>query len=121
MKIMLTTVSPAIDSQVDPRFGRAGYFLLVDPDTLEWQAFPNRGTSASGGAGIWAAQFMAEQKVDAVVSGDFGPNAYRALKEAGISMYLYGACHTAREAVQRFKAGQVESLVAPTKTGHMGR
>jgi predicted Fe-Mo cluster-binding NifX family protein len=121
MKIILTTTSPAIDSDVDPRFGRAGYFLLVDPDTLKWQAYPNPGASASGGAGIQAAQFVADQKVEAVVSGDFGPNAFNALKAAGISMYLYGSCRSAQEVIQRFRSGQIEPLVAPTGARQMHR
>jgi predicted Fe-Mo cluster-binding NifX family protein len=74
--------------------------------------------SAPGGAGIQAAQFATDQQCDAVISGDFGPNAYNALKAAGIPMYLFGSCRTIPEAIQRFKSGQIEPLEAPTR-GHM--
>jgi predicted Fe-Mo cluster-binding NifX family protein len=120
MKIILTTISPDIDSEVDPRFGRAGHFLLVDTDTLEWQAFPNPGATASGGAGIQAAQFVTDQKCEAVISGDFGPNAYNALKAAGLPMYLLGSCHTPREAIERYLSGQLEPLAAPAGPGRRG-
>jgi len=121
MKIILTTTSPSIDSDVDPRFGRGAYFLVVDPDTLEWQAHPNPGVNAPGGAGTLAAQFVADQNAEAVISGDFGPNAYGALQAAGVAMYLFGASRTVREAIERFKAGQLERVGAPTGPGHHRR
>jgi predicted Fe-Mo cluster-binding NifX family protein len=117
MKIILTVTSPSIDSQLDARFGRTAYFLYVDPDTLEWQAHPNPGVGASGGAGTMAAQFVANQKPEAVISGDFGPNAYGALQATGIELYLFGSSRTAREAIERFKAGQLERVGAPTGPG----
>ena len=121
MKIVVTATSPNIDSEVDPRFGRGAYFIVVDPDTLEWQAHPNPGVSAPGGAGTLAAQFVANQNAGAVISGDFGPNAYNALNAAGVSMYLFGASRTVREAIERFKSGQLERVGAPTGPGHHRR
>jgi len=121
MKIILTTTSPSIDSDVDSRFGRGAYFLVVDPDTLEWQAHPNPGVNASGGAGTLAAQFAANQHVSSVISGDFGPNAYNALQAAGIAMYIFGASTTVKEAIERFKAGQLERVGAPTGQGRHPR
>ena len=118
MKIIMTTISPGLDSEVDPRFGRGAYLLEVDPDTLAWQAHPNPGVSAAGGAGIQAAQFVANQKVGIVISGDFGPYAFKALNAAGISMYLLGSCRTVREVLEHFKAGQLERVGAPTQAKH---
>lgn len=118
MKIILTTISPDLNSDVDPRFGRGANFLMVDAETLEWQAHPNPGVSASGGAGTLAAQFVAQHKVEAVISGDFGPNAYQALEAGGVAMYLFGKSRTGREAIERFKAGQLERVSAPTGRGH---
>ncbi len=120
MKIILTTTAPNIDSDVDPRFGRGAYLLVVDTDTLQVEGHPNPGVNASGGAGIQAAQFVADQKAEAVISGDFGPNAFDALKAAGIPMYLYGDCNTARQAIGRFKAGRLQQVGAPTQSGHHG-
>ena len=124
MKIILTTISSGIDSQLDPRFGRAPYLMVLDIDSLQAQAHPNPGASASGGAGIQAAQFAADQKAEAVLSGDFGPHAFEALQAAGISMYVYDDCQTASEAVERFKAGQLERIEAATRGecdgGHHG-
>ena len=121
MKIIITTTTDNLDSTVDPRFGRGAYFLVVDPDTMEWHAYPNPGVSASGGAGALAAQFVANQKAEAVISGDFGPNAYNALQAAGIAMYLFGASATARQAIDLFKAGRLQQVGAPTGPGHHRR
>jgi len=110
MKISLTSVAPNIDSEIDPRFGRGAYLLVVETESLQWEAHANPGMNASGGAGILAAQFVTDQKIYAALSGDFGPHALAALQAAGVSMYLYGNCRTAREAVEHFRAGTLERV-----------
>jgi predicted Fe-Mo cluster-binding NifX family protein len=115
MKIALTTVSPGIEADVDPRFGRGAYLLVVDTETLQWESYPNPGASATGGAGIRSAQFISDQKVKAALSGDFGPHAYTALEQAGISMYVYGDSRTAQEALVAFKAGGLQCVGGPTR------
>lgn len=115
MKIVLTTIADGLDAQVDPRFGRCANYLVVDPDTMEWQTLPNPALNAPGGAGIQAAQFITDQGCEVVLSGDFGPNAFNALKAAGIRMYLYGQGGSAREMIQRYQEGLLESPSAPTR------
>ena len=117
MKIIVTAVSPSIDSGFDQRFGRCANFVVVDSDTMEWKAFPNPALSASGGAGTQAAQFAAEQQAGAVISGDFGPNAAAALNAAGIAMYLYKGDAGVKDAVQGFTAGKLEEVSMPTTRG----
>ncbi len=123
--IIITTIAPDLEAQVDPRFGRGQYFLAVDSVTLAWQAHPNPALEAAGGAGTQAAQFVASLGAQAVISGDFGPNAYLALEAAGIAMYLHGPAATARAAAEAFKNGQLERVVSPTgaaqHSGHRAR
>jgi predicted Fe-Mo cluster-binding NifX family protein len=114
MKTVLTTTAPDITAEVDPRFGRGAYLLVVDTDTNEWEAHANPGISASGGAGIEAAQFVVDHRAEVAISGDFGPNAIRALQAGGIEMYVYGTCQTAQEAIERLKAGQLRQIGTPT-------
>jgi predicted Fe-Mo cluster-binding NifX family protein len=121
MKIILTATSPSIDSNIDARFGRGAHLIVVDPETLEWQAYPNPGVGAPGGAGTLAAQFVANLHAEAVISGDFGPNAYDALQAAGVAMYLFGASTTVKEAIEHFRAGQLERVGAPNGQGHHPR
>jgi predicted Fe-Mo cluster-binding NifX family protein len=121
MKIVISALSPDLDSVIDPRFGRAAYFVTVDTNTLEWQAHPNPAADASGGAGTQAAQYIVSHGARVAVSGDFGPNACTALNAAGIGMYLLGTSQTVRNAVENYKAGQLASVSAPTSTGRHRR
>jgi predicted Fe-Mo cluster-binding NifX family protein len=120
MKIIVTAAAPEMTAPVDPRFGRGAYFVVVDTETMRWQAHANPGVNAAGGAGSQAAQFVAQQGVAAVISGDFGPNAYLALAAAEIKMYLLGASKTVQEAVASFAAGELAQVSAPTGAGHHG-
>lgn len=120
MKLIITATAPEIEAAVDPRFGRGACFVVVDTDTLDWQAHENPGRDATGGAGSQAAQFVAQQHPDAVISGDFGPNAYLALAAAEIKMYLLGTCQTVREAAARCAAGELTAVHAPTGAGQHG-
>ncbi len=118
MKIIITASSPSLDADFDPRFGRGAYFLVVNPETMEWEAFPNPGVNASGGAGTQAAQFVAEKMVEAVISGDFGPNAAPALNAAGVAMVLNKTSGSIRAIVERYKAGELQQVSGPTASGH---
>ena len=61
MKLVITATTPDMEASVDPRFGRAAYFIVVDSETMRWQAHQNAGVNAAGGAGAQAAQFAAQQ------------------------------------------------------------
>jgi predicted Fe-Mo cluster-binding NifX family protein len=76
---------------------------------------------ASGGAGSLAAQYAADQHASAVISGDFGPNAFNVLQAAGIAMYLFGVSTTVRQAIEHYKADQLEIVGGPTGGGHHWR
>lgn len=119
MRVVITADSPSMDARLDPRFGRAAYFLFIDPETMEWQAVSNPAVNARGGAGIQAAQHITDQKCDAVISGEFGPNAYQALNAAGVAMYSPGDNSTVKEAIQRFKSGDIKPITSPGGTGRM--
>ena len=80
MKIIITASSDKIDQPFNPRFGRAEYFILMDSETREAEAFTNPAINAHGGAGPQAVQFIAAHKLDAVICGRFGPNAFSALE-----------------------------------------
>lgn len=120
MKLIVTTTAPELEAPVDPRYGRGAYFVIVDTDTMQWEAHPNEGVNATGGAGSQAAQFAAQHGVEAVISGDFGPNAYIALAAADISMYLLGTSRTGQEAVANWTAGALQQVHAPTGAGRHG-
>ena len=108
MIIILSAQNETVQSLVDFRFGRSSFLMKVDTETNTFEAFPNPGVGRSGGAGVAAAQFVIDQKVDAVLSGDFGPNAARAFQLAQIPMYLYSDdIQTVTQAVEEFRQGKL--------------
>ncbi len=119
MKVCVTAVSDSLDAQVDPRFGRCPYFVIVDTETMGFEAIPNPSQGAPHGAGIQAAQAVANRGVQVILTGNIGPNAFQALSAAGIRV-LTGVFGTVREAVERFKRGELKEASAPTVRGHFG-
>jgi predicted Fe-Mo cluster-binding NifX family protein len=119
MKIAVSSAGEKLDSQIDPRFGRCQYFLIIDPETLELVAISNKGAAASGGAGIQAAQTIASKGVDVLITGDTGPNAFQTLSTAGIKVFT-GASGTVREALERYKSGSLRQASGATAQIHAG-
>jgi predicted Fe-Mo cluster-binding NifX family protein len=120
-RVALTVGSPGLDVEVEPRFGRAAYILLVDPDTMDWESVRNSGRDAWGGAGVRVAQVLDDRNVTDVVSGEFGPKAFEALKAAGIRMHRLESSTTAREAVEQLKAGDLAAVGTPSPGRRRGR
>lgn len=100
--VCVTAKGPNLDAEVDPSFGRAAYFLLVDPATLEVRSFENPYAEAGHGAGIQSAQFVADQGVSAVLTGQVGPNARQVLDSAGVSVIAVDGC-SVRAAIAEWK------------------
>lgn len=119
MKICVTSTSNNLDAQVDPRFGRCAYFLIVDSETLEFEAIANVSQDASSGAGIQAAQTIANKGATVVLTGNVGPNAFQALNAAKIDI-ITGASGTIKEALEKYKKGELNKTSAPTVGGHFG-
>lgn len=108
-KIAVTSEGPTLDDQIDPRFGRAAGFVLVDLDTMETQYLDNGQSQVRAqGAGIQAAQLVARAGATWVLTGYVGPKAFQALAAAGIKVGQNLEGLTVREAVNRFKNGQVD-------------
>jgi len=120
VKVAVSSTGGSLDSVVDPRFGRCGVFLVVDTETMKHQAVPNSSIGAAHGAGIGAAQAVAQLGVKAVITGQVGPNAHMALSRAGITIYT-GASGTVESAVNQFKSGALRTAASPTVGGHFGQ
>src|SRR4030042_2085859 len=86
MKIAITATGPALDAEIDPRFGRCQYFVIVDPETMQFEAVENSSAVAGGGAGVSTAQMIVGKGVEAVLTGNCGPNAYQVLSAAGVKV-----------------------------------
>ena len=119
MKICVSASSDSLDANVDPRFGRCPYFVIVDSETMEYSAIPNDSTNASHGAGIQTAQTVANMGVKVVITGNVGPNAFNVLHATGIKI-VTGVSGSIREAVEKYKRGQLREVSNPTVGGHFG-
>jgi predicted Fe-Mo cluster-binding NifX family protein len=117
MKIAISSNGSTLDNQVEARFGRCPYFIFVNPDTLEFESVPNPNMALAGGAGPQSAQLMAEKGVSAVLTGNCGPNAFQTFGAAGIQV-ITGVSGRVREAVEKFKSGQLSQTAAPTARSH---
>jgi predicted Fe-Mo cluster-binding NifX family protein len=106
MKIAISAMDPNLDSEVDPRFGRSQYFILVDPETMQFESLTNPNLEAPSGAGIITAQLIYNKGASAVITGTIGPKAHQALAAAGVRM-LMGVSGTIRDAIESFKAGKL--------------
>ena len=119
MKIAVTSMGNDLEAQVDPRFGRAQVLLILDTETMEFEALTNPNIAAGGGAGVQTAQMAASQQVEAVVTGNAGPNAYQTLAAAGVRVYT-GAAGSVREAVGAFMRGELHEASGPTVGSRFG-
>ena len=119
MKVAVSAAGETLDGQVDQRFGRCAYFLIVDSETMDFEVVTNAAAGAMGGAGIQAAQSMAGKGVKVVITGNVGPNAFQTLTAAGIEAVV-GASGTVREVIEKFNRGDLTSTTAPTVRGHFG-
>nr|WP_320132708.1 NifB/NifX family molybdenum-iron cluster-binding protein [uncultured Holophaga sp.] len=113
-RIAITSEGPTLQDAVDPRFGRAGGFMVVDSETLESTYVDNGSTQTlAQGAGIQAAENISRAGAEVLLTGFVGPKAFAALQAAGIRVAQNLENLTVGEAVARFRAGQVEFAQAP--------
>jgi predicted Fe-Mo cluster-binding NifX family protein len=107
MKIAVTSVGTNLDSEVDPRFGRAAYIIIVDSDTFAFEAVDNQeNVNALKGAGIQAAKAVSEKGAEVLLTGFCGPNAFKAMNAAKIGV-ANNASGSIREAVQAYLDGKL--------------
>jgi predicted Fe-Mo cluster-binding NifX family protein len=118
MKLAVTSKGTDLDADVDPRFGRASYILVVDTDTLEVEVIDNQtNKNAFKGAGIQAAAAICDKGAEALLTGFCGPNAFNALSAAGIKV-ANDASGTVRETVEAFKENKFEFASEANAEGH---
>jgi predicted Fe-Mo cluster-binding NifX family protein len=118
MKIVISAKGPNLEAQVDPRFGRSSYFLLVNPESMEYEVLTNgQNLQAAQGAGIQAAAQVARRRPDAVLTGNCGPKAFHTLQAAGIQV-IVGLEGSVRDVVRDYQAGKLTPAKAPNVTGH---
>lgn len=119
MKICITSIADNLDSDVDPRFGRCKYFLIIDTDSMNVKSVSNDSMMASGGAGIQAAQMVAKTGAGIVITGNIGPNAFQTLTAAGVKV-ITGVNGSIKDVVDKFNRGEFKKTEAPSVGSHFG-
>jgi predicted Fe-Mo cluster-binding NifX family protein len=119
MKVAIASEDGKLESEVSAYFGRAPYFIFADTTAEDHAAVANPAVDQSGGAGIRAAEFVANQGARAVVAGDIGPNAYRVFSAAGVACYTASGM-SARASVEGLRLGTLEALKAASAAAHSG-
>jgi len=119
MKIAISASGPDKDSSVDERFGRCPYFMIVDTDEMEFESMENEHTKMAHGVGPQVVQTLSDMDVEAVITGNVGPNANRTLNSANIEVYKGSG--KISDAVESFKEGKLEEIDSKTVQGHFGK
>jgi len=118
MKVAVTSQGRELNSPVDPRFGRAKYFVVVDTETGNFSVADNsQNLNAAQGAGIQAGKNVAELGAEAVITGHVGPKAFATLQAGGVAIYA-GASGTIADAIEQFKAGALKQSGRADVEGH---
>ncbi len=120
MLIAVSATGQTTESQVDQRFGRCANFILFDTDTDEFEVLPNSANQAGSGAGIQVVQMLSQRGVQAVIAGNVGPNAVRALQASDIEIYAAGAGKTVAQAIKDWREGTLKAVQSATVRGHAG-
>ena len=116
MKIAVSSTGPTLEDQVDPRFGRCPYFLIVNPATMEFEALSNTNAELGGGAGIQSATLVTEKGATVILTGSCGPNAVQVLKQGNVHI-VTGVSGTIQQVVQQFAAGSLKPSDAAQTVG----
>jgi len=118
MKLAVTSTGTDLDAQVDPRFGRAAYILIVDTETFDFEVVDNQeNVNALKGAGIQAAKIVSEKQAEVLLTGFCGPNAFKALKAVKIGV-ANNAEGTVKSAVMAYLDGELPLSDKANVEGH---
>jgi predicted Fe-Mo cluster-binding NifX family protein len=116
LKVAVSSTGGTLESQVDPRFGRSPYHLIVDTESLSFETIQNSNMHAPSGVGIGAAQEVAKKGIKAVLTGNVGPNASMVLSKAGIEIFT-GATGSVKQAVEAYINGNLSPAPAVGESG----
>ena len=124
MKIAISSTGKTLDDEIDVRFGRCPYFVIIEIDEKEKKiknvkAIENTAAGQFGGAGITASQLVANEKVDAVITTNLGPRAFQVLSQLGIE--IYQGQGKIKDVIQEFMEGKLKKIEQATGPMFMGR
>ena len=120
MKLCVTSSGQGLEDAVDPRFGRCQYFIIIDTESMQFEAIENPAMNAGGGAGTQAGQLVANKGAEVVLTGNVGPNAFNTLQAAGLKIVVGLSGITVGQAIEVFKTGNYQYVNDPSVESHHG-
>jgi predicted Fe-Mo cluster-binding NifX family protein len=116
MILMITSQGATLKSKPNQIYGRSLMFIKYETENDKWEAFMNPGVNEPGGASIAASQFVIDQHASAVISGNFGPNAFRLLEAAGIQMWTFDKSYESIEdVVEAYRNKKLTPFIHPRR------
>jgi predicted Fe-Mo cluster-binding NifX family protein len=121
MKVVVPVESRSLDAPVCPSFGRTPLFARIDAGDGTHDFLDNAAAASQGGAGIKAAQAVADSGAKALITHRCGQNAAQVLNAAGITMYK-AQDGSIKDNIAAFKDGKLPLLteIHPGFHGHGG-
>ena len=110
MKIAITSFGPNLTSRLCPRFGSSAYFLVIDPENMDFQVFDNKDESSTAGNSNRAARFLISKKVHSVITGRCRPETFQILTDAGVYLYL-NQSGIVKEVLEDYLTGQLRRSI----------
>ena len=121
MKIAISSTGKTLEGNVDAKFGRCAYFLIVEVEDKKIKAFKaidNTAQAQMGGAGITAGEIVANEKVDVVITTNLGPRAFSVFEQFKIK--IYQGQGKIKDVVQDFIDGKLTEMTDATAPQHVG-
>lgn len=109
MKILISSTGKTTEDLLDTRFGRCEFFQIHDTESGEFKILENKGQNESAGAGIAASNQLIDEKVDVIITGNLGPNAFELIKKSGIKAYKCGNIAVS-SALEKYNKGELEEI-----------
>lgn len=119
MKIAISATGSNLDSLLDVRFGRCTYFQIHDSETGDFVVIENQGQMSGGGAGIVASQQLIDEKIDVIITGNLGPNAFEVIEKAQVKAYKSEEI-SIEKVLENFNNGNLERISISGPADHGG-
>ena len=119
MKVAVSSSGKDLNAELDPRFGRCSYFLIIETDNMNVEAFVNENASLGGGTGIQSAQFVVSKGAQSVITGNCGPNAMQTFSAAGVQVHV-GQSGMIKDIVESYKNGELTPTAEANTPLHAG-
>lgn len=119
MKIGISATGKNKDSLLDERFGRCEYFQIYNTTSGEIKVIENKAKSVSGGAGIAASNQLIDEKVDVIITGSLGPNAFDLIEKEGIKAYKCESIAIS-SVLKKYNNGELQEINMPGSAYHGG-